>query len=337
MLNLLETLPSHTGKVWSVAWNASGNMFASCGEDKSVNIWACIDAKKNYVGQPPTDKGGWVIVSKLADTHQRTVRDVAFSPCGKYIAVASFDATVSIWEKQNMKKYECVTTVEGHENEVKSVAWSPSGQFFATCGRDKNVMIWSMSTDGEYEVECESVLTVHTQDVKRIVWHPLEDILVSVSYDDTIKFHQNDPNDGDWTCTETLTGHDSTVWGVDFDATGNRIATCSADRTVKIWSKIGVSWDCVSTLSGFHDRAIYDISWSKHNGLILTGCGDDHIRVFREAQSAIDGEKYTFDPVCTVKAHEADVNRVKWNPRIDGLVLSAGDDGCVKVWSWVED
>jgi WD40 repeat protein len=37
------------------------------------------------------------------------------------------------------------------------------------------------------EYECVAVLQGHTQDVKMVQWHPILDVLVSVSYDNTIK------------------------------------------------------------------------------------------------------------------------------------------------------
>jgi WD40 repeat protein len=195
-----------------------------------------------------------------------------------------------------------------------------------------------MSTDGEYDIECESVHSAHSQDVKRVVWHPTEDILISASYDDTVKIYRNDPNDGDWACTGTLEGHESTVWSVDFDSTGDRIVSVSDDRSVRIWTKLKGKdrWSCVSKLEGYHQRPIYDVSWSKTNGLIATACGDDHIRIFKEISAVNDLERNVFELACTVKAHSSDVNRVQWNPKVPGILASCSDDSCVKIWKWID-
>lgn len=36
-------------------------------------------------------------------------------------------------------------------------------------------------------------------------------------------------------CCATLEGHESTVWSVAFDGSGERLASCSDDKTVRIW------------------------------------------------------------------------------------------------------
>lgn len=187
MMELIQTLKGHIGRVWHVNWDLEGNIIASCGEDKTIRLWA----KEN---NDPFRLG---LKTILTDGHQRTIRSVCFSPCGKYLASASFDATVAIWDKKN-GEFDCNVTLEGHENEVKSVAWSKSGQYLASCSRDKSVWIWEVSDEEEYE--CAAVLNAHTQDVKKVIWHPHSDVVASASYDNTIKIFKPDANNDDWSC-----------------------------------------------------------------------------------------------------------------------------------------
>lgn len=337
-LELGQTLKKDTGRVWNVSWHPKGDAIASCGEDKCIRLWA-----KDLLGK-------WSNKVVLTDGHKRTIRQVAWSPCGNYLASASFDATTCIWDKQG-GEFECNATLEGHENEVKSVAWSKSGQFLATCSRDKSVWIWETRNEyEENEYDCAAVLNAHSQDVKKIVWHPDKDLLASASYDNSIKFFKEDLSDGDWVCCGTVTGHESTVWSISFEGNGKRLASCGDDSTIKIWKEYtpgnpeGVAtvdndptWKCVCTISGHHSRSIYDISWCPITGLIATGCGDDAIRIFKEDDGS-DPNAPTFSLICSVeKAHNQDVNCVAWNPVVKGMLASCSDDGEIKIWNFVDN
>lgn len=76
------------------------------------------------------------------------------------------------------------------------------------------------------------------QDVKMVCWHPKGEVLVSCSYDDSIKVWVD--SDGEWECAQTLAGpglgHSSTVWGVAFDREGKRMVSCSDDQTLRVWA-----------------------------------------------------------------------------------------------------
>lgn len=183
----------------------------------------------------------------------------------------------------------------------------------------------------------------------QVIWHPHKDVLASASYDNTIKIFREDPSDNDWICVATLSSHDSTVWSLAFDQTGSRLASCSDDQTVKIWKEYppnnpeGIptvdnesTWKCVCTLTGFHTRPIYDISWCHQTGLIATACGDDVIRIFKEDDSS-DSNAPTFSLINSgEKCHSQDINAVAWNPVVPGLLASCSDDGEIKVWKFSE-
>lgn len=174
--------------------------------------------------------------------------------------------------------------------------------------------------------------------------------MASASYDNTIKIFRENTLDSDWECINTLTAHDSTVWSIDFDSTGERLVSCSDDKTMKIWqvfppgNEEGIltpdnipAWKCVCTISGEHTRAIYDVSWDKATGLIATACGDDAIRVFREDSEHSNKNEPIFNLVAKVdSAHSQDVNTVTWNPKLPGQLLSCSDDGTINLWKFVE-
>ncbi|XP_062516159.1 probable cytosolic iron-sulfur protein assembly protein CIAO1 homolog [Corticium candelabrum] len=324
-------LDGHLDRVWSVSWNPAGTLLASCGGDKNIRIWG-------------EEGDHWVCKSELEGSHSRTIRSVAWSPCGTKLASASFDGTACIW-KASQNDFELVTTLEGHENEVKSVSWSPSGSLLSTCSRDKSVWIWEVTEDEEYE--CASVLTDHKQDVKNVKWHPQLETLSSCGYDDIIKMYKEDEDD--WYCYDTLVGHESTVWSITFDQSGNRLASCSDDKTVKIWqayhpgNQEGVvtsgnnpKWKCICTVSGHHSRTIFDIDWSP-SGVLATASGDNTIRLFQEDESTSQDSRNqpSFSVTVSVdKAHSQDVNSVSWNPKRPDLLASASDDNSIKLWTY---
>ena len=347
---LKATLVGHKDAVWCVAFEPNRNdILATCSSDKTVKIW-----KRNVVKRDDDDDDvksshhqtcEFRCVCTLDGVHERTIRSVSWSPCGRYLASASFDATVAIYqraedeenEEEDEVKFECVAALEGHENEVKSCAWSPSGSLLATCGRDKSVWIWESAPGNHFE--CVAVLHGHTQDVKKVKWHETEDVLYSASYDDTVKTWKEDLDGDDWSCSGTTKAHESTVWDLTQEKVkeGGRFATVSDDGWVKIWKAGGAQRTEISGSSSSsgkkddaaplecsfrsgHDRPILCVDWlgdanrknsesgnKKQPATLAAGGGDNSVRVYREKETGVWEEA-----AAVVNAHEDDVNDIAW-------------------------
>eukprot|EP01117_Protostelium_nocturnum_P010724 TRINITY_DN3861_c0_g1_i1.p1 TRINITY_DN3861_c0_g1~~TRINITY_DN3861_c0_g1_i1.p1 ORF type:complete len:195 (+),score=65.03 TRINITY_DN3861_c0_g1_i1:1457-2041(+) len=187
-----------------------------------------------------------------------------------------------------------------------------------------------MSEDKDFE--SIAVLEGHSQDVKKVKWHPVKEVLFSASYDDTVKVWEDD--DDDWYCSKTLTSHTSTVWDLAFDKTGDRMVTCSDDCNLIVWDteniKNGPKKLC--TITGFHTRTIFSVDWSEED-LIATGSGDNYIRVFQRDSTVNDPQAPSFLQIAVQKqAHDGDVNCIQWNPSKPQLLASCGDDNKIKLW-----
>ena len=70
---------------------------------------------------------------------------VAIAPDGDWLASASEDGTVRIWDPATGQQR---TVLQGHDGAVMAVAIAPDGRWLASVGRDATVRIWDLTADG---------------------------------------------------------------------------------------------------------------------------------------------------------------------------------------------
>ena len=73
--------------------------------------------------------------------HTGAVTSIDFSPDGNFIASASNDSSVKIWEVQSG---QICHTLHGHNGSVNAVSFSPGGSLLASASSDKTIKIWEM-------------------------------------------------------------------------------------------------------------------------------------------------------------------------------------------------
>jgi WD domain, G-beta repeat len=116
--------------------------------------------------------------------HSLPINSIAWSPDGKYIASASDDATVMIWDATTAG--DAITIYTGHTGLVLAVAWSPDGTSIASASYDKTVQVWNAIT-GSNPDYIPLFYVGHTGPVNGVTWSPDGKHIASASDDKTVQ------------------------------------------------------------------------------------------------------------------------------------------------------
>jgi len=84
-------------------------------------------------------------VQVIPQTAGEDVTTLSFSPDGRRLASAGFDAKVKVWDTETGLE---LLTLAGHKSWIWKMHFSPDGQRILSCGRDRTLRIWDGSPLG---------------------------------------------------------------------------------------------------------------------------------------------------------------------------------------------
>jgi WD40 repeat protein len=181
--------------------------------------------------------------------HRNPVSAVAFSPDGGWLASASFDKSMKVWD----------TTTGGlvhsflHTGAVLCVAFSPDGRRLASSGDDKTVHVWDVTTGREV-----LGLRGHIGACECLAFSPDGRRLASASMDGTVRIWDATPLRGDES-QETLSfTHSDDILALALSPDGESVVSAGFDTLVKVSKE--QTGEVNFTFSG-HPAFIFGVGW----------------------------------------------------------------------------
>lgn len=283
--------------------------------------------------------------------HSDRVNSIAFSPCGKFLASASSDTSVIVWEIAT--KMRC-QVLRGHEHRLSEAVYSGDGSFLASVSAPVSVVkLWDLATWKQTE-ELKGTAVAVCRDNKLIALGGSGGSITLWDVEKrkekiTFNGHKSPisalvcAKKGDWLVSGSFANGVVKVWDISrekehvtldkekaipfFSRTtclaispdGNVIGTGHYDGTIRLW-KVDTP-EMLRVIKG-HDSHVLGIAFNSDGTALVSGSSDKTVKVWRVSGG---------DPVGVFKGHSDAVSSVAFS-NDGGTVASASYDETVKLW-----
>jgi WD40 repeat protein/serine/threonine protein kinase len=232
----------------AVAYSPDGSRIAFAGRADAITLQNSDGSNLNLVG------------------HTDWVNDLAFDPQDRWLASASSDGTIRLWNISSGSPAHDPLPVSAP---VWSAVFSPDGRWLATGDGSGQITLWNTS-----DWSTKAVFIGHTDIVFSLAWSPDNLRFVSGSADSTVRL---------WDVTtgkpigEPLTGHRNSVLSVSFSPLGGVFASSGADATLRFWTSDG---EILGSIETGHTNWVRHIAFSPDGSRLVTTSADGTLRLW---------------------------------------------------------
>ncbi|ORX75402.1 WD40 repeat-like protein [Anaeromyces robustus] len=289
----------HRQKVHTVGWNIEGKKLASGSVDQTARVW---NIERSSSHRDCIELKG----------HTGSVDQLCWDPThSEYLATASADKTVRIWDSRAGKCIHVIPT----SGENINICWSPDGKQIAVGNKEDLISFIDTRTHKVVNTKQNDI------EVNEISWNYGGDKFFLTSGQGTIEVLEY-PSLKE---LKSIQAHTANCYCLEFDPNGRYLATGSADTLVSLWEVEDLT--CIRTFGNLN-WPVRTISFS-HDGEYLASASED---LFIDISNVETGEQ-----VHKIECNAA-MNSLAWHPS-KYLLAYAGDEldnkiGIVRVFGF---
>ncbi|CAD8214513.1 unnamed protein product [Paramecium octaurelia] len=144
------------------------------------------------------------------------------------IVAAGCSSQIIVYEfRQGMKKQ--IQLLYEHQKEMGTLNFMKKSNQLVSGDCDGDILIWS-SKNNKYWI-CSQTLKQHNSRINCLIMNNNEDIMISCSNDQTIKFWMKL---NEWICQQTITNHENFVYQLSLNEKQNKVISCGKDQLILV-------------------------------------------------------------------------------------------------------
>jgi len=300
-MNEKRVLEETSHRIYSVAYNRTGEFIASTGSDRNIIIWnpergiihrTLVGLKKRpnrtvfgregslwSVGEDG-NLTHWDIfpgqVMSVTEAHSGAIKSLSINQAGTLLITGGEDKMVRMWDIRGGKP-ELIYELKGHRKTITSLAFSPDGLKAVSGSGDKLLILWDVFSGKKLNEQ-----QAHDGWIRSVCFSPDGKQISSGGDDGMIRTWSA----SDLSLLKNLEGHEGWVQCLAYSPSGKLLISGGHDKTIRIWD---IDSGIQKAASARLENYVLSVDMSPSGGDFISSCLlSEKLRIWAQAYDSED-------------------------------------------------